>query len=98
MPMTVDAPRHLQGLLLPDERHAIDLTMAGRASDALVHVDAVIEVREVRKVVHARPRDRTSASEARTNRFQERARRENLRMAIHAGLRGRNARERRFLD
>src|SRR5437870_3651244 len=42
MEMAVDAPLHLQGLLLPHERHAVDLAVAGRASHTFVYVDAVI--------------------------------------------------------
>ena len=53
--MAVEAPLHLQRLFLPHQRHAIDLAVAGRAADAFVHVNAVVEVDEVGQVVHARP-------------------------------------------
>ena len=43
--MTIEAPFHLQRLLLIHERHAIDLTVTRRAADAFVNVDAVIETR-----------------------------------------------------
>src|SRR5213593_3237625 len=79
MTMAVDAPLHLQRLLLHHQRHPIDLAVAGRAADALVDMDAVIEVHEIRKVVDARPRDRLPGPEARAHRLEERAVRENLR-------------------
>jgi len=62
--MTVETPFHLQRLLLPHERHAINLAVAGRAADALVHVNAVVEVDEVRQIVDARPLNRFAAAEA----------------------------------
>src|SRR5262249_35104145 len=42
--------------------------------------------------------ERSAAGEARANGLQEWARRENLRVAVHAGLRRRHARKRRLLD
>src|SRR5262249_48197607 len=41
--MTVEAPLHLQRLLLHHQRHPIHLAVARGAADALVHVDAVVE-------------------------------------------------------
>src|SRR5438093_337080 len=71
--MAVDAPFHLQRLLLPHERHAIDLSVAGRAADALVQMDAVVEVHEIGQVVHARPRDRLIRSKALAHQLEKRA-------------------------
>src|SRR5256885_14418587 len=62
--MTVEAPLHLQRLFLHHERHPIDLPMARRAADPLVHVNAVVEVDEVGQIVDARPLDRPAAAEA----------------------------------
>ena len=53
----LEAPLHLQRLLLPDERHLVHATVAGRAAHALVHVGAVVEVDEVGQVVDLRPLD-----------------------------------------
>src|SRR5690349_7849010 len=96
--MAFDAPGHLERLLLPHERHAIDRTVTRRASHAFVYVDAVIEVRKVGQVVDSRPRDRTSCAETRAHGLEERARRENLRVAVHARLRRRNPGKGRPLD
>ena len=53
--VAVEAPFHLQRLLLPHQRHPVDPAVARRAADALVHVDAVVEVDEVGQIVDARP-------------------------------------------
>src|SRR5437763_15514101 len=49
--MAVDAPFHLQRLLLPHQRHAVDLSVTGGAADAFMNVDAVIEVDKVGQIV-----------------------------------------------
>src|SRR5438045_587934 len=53
--MAVDAPLHLERVLLHHERHLIDAPMAGLAAHPLLHVDAVVEIDEVGQVVHANP-------------------------------------------
>src|SRR5262249_20760329 len=84
--------------LLPHERHAVDLSVARRAADAFVYVDAVVEVDEVRQIMDTRPLNRPSRAEALAHRLEKRAVREDLRVAVHAGLGRRNAGERRVLD
>ena len=91
--MAVEAPFHLQRLFLPHQRHAVHLSVARGASHAFVHVNAVVEVDEVRQIVHARPLNRAACAEAFAHRFEERAVREDLRVAVHARLGGRNPRE-----
>ena len=56
--MALETPFHLQRLLLPHERHAVDRAMASDAADALRYMDTVIEINEVGKVVHSGPADR----------------------------------------
>src|SRR5262252_2367763 len=53
--MASDTPLHLQGVFLIDGRHIVDLTMARRTADALCYVDTVIEINELRQVMHAFP-------------------------------------------
>ena len=91
--MAVQAPLHLQRFFLPHERHAIDLAMARRAADPLVHVNAVIEVDEIWKIVNTCPLDGPIRPEAFADRLEVRARSKNLRMAVHAGLGRRDARK-----
>ena len=53
--MAVEAPLHLKRLLLPHQGHLIDSAVAAYASDALLHVDAVVELDEVGKIVNTGP-------------------------------------------
>src|SRR6187431_2979539 len=69
--------------------------MAGLASHALLDVDAVVEIHEIRQVVNAHPVHRAVLTEAGANGFENRRLRPDLRMAVHAGLRRGNPGERR---
>lgn len=89
--MAVEAPFHLQGLSLPQKRHAVDTAVASCAADAFLHVYTVIEVGKVGEIVHPRPADRRAVLETVAHRFQHIAARPYLRVAVHAGGRGRNA-------
>ena len=44
VPMTAKTPFHLQRRGLIRNRHLIDATMAGRATDTFIHVNAVVEI------------------------------------------------------
>jgi hypothetical protein len=46
--MALDTPLHLEGGVLPDQWHSVDLAMTGGAANTFVDVDAVIKVSEVR--------------------------------------------------
>jgi hypothetical protein len=46
--VAIQAPPHEEWLGLESHRHLIDAAMAGRAADALMNVDLMIEVDEVR--------------------------------------------------
>ena len=56
--VAVEAPGHLEGRVLRDERHLVDAAVAGLAADALGDVDRVVEVDVVRQVVDLDPLDR----------------------------------------
>src|SRR4051794_21667730 len=56
--MAVEAPAHRQRCHLIVERHLIDAAVAGHASDALVHMDGVIEIHVVRYLMHPVPPER----------------------------------------
>ena len=89
--VAVEAPLHLQRVLLPHQRHLVDAAVAGRAAHALVHVGAVVEVDEVRQVVDLGPLDGDVGLEARAHRLEGGALVPDLRVAVHAGLGGRDA-------
>ena len=68
------------------------------AADALLDVDAVVEIDEVGKIVDASPVQRFVIAEAGPHRLEKRGVGEQNRMAVHARLRRWNSRERRRLD
>jgi hypothetical protein len=72
--------------------------VTGRAADAFVHVNAVIEIDKVGKIVHSCPPDRLARPPAFADRLEIRAVRPDLRMAIHTGLSRRNAGVSQLLD
>ena len=90
--MTTQTPFHLQRRSLVSNRHLIDATVARRTTDAFVHMNAVIEICVVRKVVNSDPLDWFAGAEALANFIEIRAVRPNLLMAIHAGRGCRHAR------
>lgn len=96
--MTFEAPLHIQRRDLIGKRHQVNSPVTGRATDALVHVNAVIEIHEIRKIVHASPLDRFAGPPAFADRLEIRAVRPDLRMAIHTGLSRGNAGVSQFLD
>ena len=67
LPVTVYAPVHVQRVHPVRQRHLIYLAVARGATDALVDVNAVIEINEVGKIVNARPLDGFSARPAIAN-------------------------------
>ena len=79
------------------QRHLVDRPVAGGAADALVHVNAVIEIHEVGQIVDARPLERLAGAEALPHRLQHRRVRPDLRVAVHARLGRRNAGKARVL-
>src|SRR3954447_3587060 len=61
--------------------------MTIRTTDSLVYVNTVIEVHELRKIIHARPLDRLPAPVALTHRLKRRTGRPHFGVAVHANLR-----------
>jgi hypothetical protein len=96
--MAVQTPLHLQRRVVVHQRHAVDRPMTGIAADALGDVNAVIEIDEIRQVVHARPYQRLPGAEAFPDGFQHRRFGPDLRMTIHARLGRRNAGKPRDFD
>jgi len=90
-------PFHRERFLAPHQRHGIHLSMTGHTAHSLREMDAVIEIYKVREPVDACPFDGSVVSKAGTDRFQFRTIGPDLRVAIHAGLRGRNSGKRASL-
>jgi hypothetical protein len=53
--VTLETPLHVERVLAPHERHLVHAAMARRTTDALVNVNAVIEISEPGQIVHPRP-------------------------------------------
>jgi hypothetical protein len=96
--MAVEAPRHLQRGVLVHQRHFVHGSVARRATDPLFHMDTVIEIDKVGEIVDARPLERLVVAEAGPHRLENRGIGPDLRMAVHADLRGRNVGECRLFD
>ena len=92
-PVAAQAPLHLQGFSLVHQRHLIDWPMAGIAADSLGDMNAVIEKHKIGKLVYPRPLERLARAVAGAHRLKQLGVGPDLRMAVHAGLGGRNARE-----
>lgn len=92
--MAVQTPAHRQRRILPHQRHSIHTPVAACASDSLLHVNAVIEVNKPGQVMNPGPDNRLSCAPALPHWRKRGTRRPHLRMAVHADLRGGNARVR----
>ena len=98
LPVAIETPPHVELSRFPRERHLVYLTVASRATDALVQMNAVVEIDVIRQIVHARPFERTAGLPTVANWLQNRRVFPNLRVARHAGLRRRKAGKCRILD
>ena len=96
--MTLQAPLHLQRRRLVGDGHLIDPTVTGRTAHALVDMNAVIEISEVRKIVHAYPLQRLAAAKTRAHRLEISAIGPDLLVTVHAGAGRRHAGGSRRLD
>ena len=96
--VTLQTPLHLQRLRLEENRHLVDAPVTRRASDTFFHVNAVIEVSEVRQIVHAYPLDRFAGAETRAHRFEIRTVGPDLFVAVHARRGRRQSRGRGCFD
>ncbi len=96
--MALQTPFHLQRIRLRNYRHLIDAAMTSRTTNTLRDVNRVIEISEVRQVVHAYPFERFARLETRAYRFEIRTVSPNLFMTIHADLRRRYPGGGRSLD
>lgn len=96
--VAVEAPLHVERVFSPHQRHLVDRSVACRAGHAFVNVNAVIEIDEVRQIMHARPLNRLAGLRTLAHGGQNCAVCKELRVTIHADASSRNAGERRLLD
>jgi hypothetical protein len=90
IPVTGKTPFHLERCKLVSERHLVYRTMTGRTSNTLIHMNAVIEIGEIGKVVYPRPFDRLARTPTLAHRLEIWAVRPYLRVAVHTRTRGRD--------
>ena len=95
--VTLEAPIHIERIFPPRERHRVDSAVTGGATNALVDMNAMIEINKTGKVVDSGPLNRLAGAKTLAHRLQHRTIRPDLTMTIHAGLGRRNTRERTLL-
>ena len=89
--VAIDAPLHEERAGLEDERHLIDGAVARGAANALVHVNAMVEIGKLREIVNPLPCDWRTGPIAGSHGFQTRGADPDLLVAVHANLRCRHA-------
>lgn len=89
--MAGQTPFHLKRIFLVNGRHIVDLSVAGRTTDALRDMNAVIEINKFGKIVDAFPLDRLILTKTGADRFEIRAVVPYLAVAIHTRLRRRHS-------
>ena len=96
--MAIETPLHLQRSLVIHQRHAIYRAVTRIAAYALINVNAVVEINEIREIVHPVPHQRLSAAITGADRLQHGRAQPYLGMTVHAGLGRRNARKTGLLN
>src|SRR5579883_586301 len=98
MLVAVNAPAHVKRVRSIGDRHIADRPMARGATNSFCNMNAVVEIDEIGEFVHPNPGDGLIRQIAFTHRLEHGAVHPDLGMATHAGVRGRNACERRSLN
>src|SRR6266581_4393492 len=84
-------------MLPPHQRHLVDPAMARHTANAFVDMDAVIEVDKIGQVMDSDPGERCIGAQAGTHGLEHGTLSPDLGVAVHTGLRRRNASHRGFL-
>lgn len=69
-PVTIEAPLHMQCVGTPCQRHLVDVAVTYLARHTFVHVNAMIEIGKIRKVMHPNPLEWLEGLVARAYRLQ----------------------------
>src|SRR5579884_3005423 len=93
MLMTINAPPHVQCVPPPGDGHLSKLSVARRAANPFVDMNAVVEVHKIGKGVYPVPEDGVAGSVTGPHRRQHVGVSPKLRVAGHASVRRRDARE-----
>ena len=84
--VTVDTPIHVEVVHTESQRHLVHLPVTGGAANSLIDMDAVVEVDEIREIMHAGPLDRSARCPTLPEGFGERCIHPDLGMAGHASF------------
>lgn len=85
-------PAHAQHLMLGDDFHPVDATVAGNTTHTPIDVSGMAEIDIIREIVYPQPLHWHAGDVAVKKRLDLRAVLMNLGMTVHAGLGGRNRR------
>lgn len=85
--MAAQTPFHLEGACLAHQWHLINTSMTALASDSFRDMDAVVEVREVGKIVNPCPAQRLTTLKTCADRFEDGGVCPDLRVTAHTGFR-----------
>jgi hypothetical protein len=91
IPMTVEAPLHLETRMRVGQRHLVYRSVARGTTDSLINVDLVIEIHVVGQIVELRPPDWSVVAITRAHRLENVGIRPDLRMAVHTRFGRRNS-------
>lgn len=89
IPMAGQTPGHRMGFRMVDFVHLIHLAMATHAADSTIHVDGMVEISVLGSLVNLDPLNGLSSLPGISYRLELGVFPLNLRMAVHADLRGR---------
>ena len=95
--MAIDAPAHVERIGAVGQRHLANRPVAGGAAYSFIHMNAVVEVDEIRHGVDARPFQRLVRGVTGAHGLQHGTVQPQFGVATHADLRGGNARVGRLL-
>ena len=88
--VTIQTERHAEGFRVPHFIHLINRPVAFHAGNPAVHMDGVVEINIIRRLMNLNPRHRLIVFETLADRLQSRIIGQHGGVAFHAGLRGRN--------
>ena len=96
--VTIQTERHAEGFRVPHFVHLINRTVAFHAGNPAVHMDGVVEINVIRRLMNLNPRYRLIILKTLANRLQSWIIGQHGGVAFHAGLRGRNIGVPGFVD
>ena len=85
--VAIQTERHAEGFCVPHFIHLIDWPVAFHAGNTAVHMDGVVEINVIGRLMNLNPRHRLIVFETLADRLQSRIISQHGGVAFHAGLR-----------